>query len=113
MNKILYEFIKNSLDLLTEEIFGKQAFLYHGSSLSPSEFQDIIKYDTFKPGSGSGSMYGKGLYTVYDLDYTATETGQYGTYIYKLKVNLHGCISFDPDITVKIYGKKNSASWNR
>ena len=95
------------------EVYGSQAVIYHGSNSEPNDFIPWILENKFEAGGGSGGLYGYGLYCVYDLDGTATDSGRYGPFIYKLKVNLHGCISFDPDITVKIYGKKNSASWNR
>ena len=37
-----------------------------------------------------------------------TMRGVYGEFIYKLKVNLHGFIIFDPDICQKVYGSAMS-----
>jgi hypothetical protein len=90
------------------EVFGAEAVVYHGSHSPPEEFLDSLKNNSFKPGSGSGGLYGKGLYTIHDLSEgrTAGEESRYGDYVYKLKANLYGFISFDPDITEKIYGKK-------
>ena len=90
--------------LLTEEIFGAQSFVYHGSPSAPDVFLPYLVDDTFNPGGGAGAMYGKGLYTVYNLKGTKTESGLYGIYIYKLAVNLYGCISFNNDIAQLIYG---------
>jgi hypothetical protein len=91
--------------LLQERVFGAQAFVYHGSRTGPDVMIDLLANDAFKPGMGSGDMYGKGLYTVYDYEGTQTSTGAYGDYVYKLRVNLYGYISFDEDVTVLIYGK--------
>jgi len=102
-NTLLKSFVRR---LLTEEVFGAQAFVYHGSYTEPQEMLDILVNDKFDPGQGSGSMYGNGLYTVYDIDPNGpTFRGLYGDYLYKLKVNLHGFIIFDPDICQKVYGK--------
>jgi hypothetical protein len=97
------EIITEWRQFLTEEVFGVQAFVYHGSDTPPEQFLDYLLNDDFKAGEGAGSAYGKGLYTVYDLANSPTEEGKYGSYIYKLKVGLYGCISFDRDITKLIY----------
>jgi hypothetical protein len=89
------------------EIFGSDAFVYHASSSEPDLFLGHLK--KYNPGSRSGK-YGPGLYTVYNLEGTNTSMGVYGYYIYKLKVNLYGFISFIPEITRKIYGKDLSLS---
>ena len=95
--------------LLTEEVFGAQAFVYHGSSTPPKEMLDILVQNKFDPGHGSGEMYGAGLYTVYEPDPSSpTFQGFYGDWLYKLKINLHGFIIFDPDICQKVYGKSMS-----
>lgn len=91
--------------LLTEEVFGGEAFVYHGSRLSPEQFIPIFLNKKFEPGQGAGAMYGKGLYTVYSLDNTKTLSGGYGNYIYKFKVNLHEFIVFDPNIALLVYKK--------
>lgn len=91
-------------DILNEEVFGAQAFLYHGSNTPPKEFIKILLNNEFNPGGAAGAMYGKGLYTVYDLNKTATSSGNYGQYIYKIKANISDLLSFDPEITKKIYG---------
>ena len=91
--------------LLQEEVFGAQAFVYHGSHSPPEEFKKFIVDDEFKAGKKAGSTFGSGLYTVYDLNGSMTLKGGYGVYIYKLKVNLYGFISLDPEITKKIYKK--------
>jgi hypothetical protein len=48
-------------------------------------------------------MYGKGLYTVYDLRGTQTSSGEYGDHVIKLKLNLYGYIIFDPEVALKVY----------
>jgi hypothetical protein len=114
--------------LLNEEVFGKMAFVYHGSNSPPAEMVKLLKAskkldqspegisgdeqsseedpeeEEFMPGSGAGAAYGKGLYAVYDLEGTQTADGSYGQYIYKLAVNFDGFISFDPEATLKTYG---------
>jgi hypothetical protein len=91
--------------LLQEEVFGAIAFFYTGSRTNTDIFVDVLAGDTLNPGKGEGAMYGKGLYTVYDLPGSQTEKGVYGKYIYKLAINFNGFISFDNDVTTKIYGE--------
>jgi hypothetical protein len=89
--------------LLTEEVYGAQAIVYHGTKADPLKLVSALLDDEFVPGRGAGSMYGKGLYTVYDLKGTQTESGEYGRGIIKLKLNLYGYIIFDPEIALKVY----------
>ena len=89
--------------LLTERVYGAQAVVYHGSKAPPDVFVPALLNDTFEPGMGDGAMYGKALYCVYDLEGTQTESGKYGKYIYKFKVNLYGFICFDPDVAQLVY----------
>lgn len=91
--------------LLQEEVFGSLAFVYHGSNMGPANFIRIINSDKFKPGEGDGDLYGKGLYTVYDLPGSATDLGEYGKFIYKFAINLNGYLCFDKDAAQKVYGK--------
>ena len=100
----LHELIKEVL--LTEEVFGAQAFVYHGTELDGYQMEDILSHDEFEPGKGSGDMYGRGLYTVYEKNPNSrTFDGTYGRCVVKLKVNLHGFIIFDKEICQKVYGK--------
>jgi hypothetical protein len=89
--------------LLTEEVYGAQATVYHGTNADPLDLVSALLNDKFDPGRGGGSMYGKGLYTVYDLKGTQTESGDYGPHIIKLKLNLYGYIIFDPEVALKVY----------
>ena len=91
--------------LLREEVYGAMASVYTGSTSPPDVFIDLIVNDKLEPGKGKGGLYGKGLYTVYDLPGTQTEKGFYGNYIYKLAINLYGYLCFDRDVAVKVYGK--------
>lgn len=91
--------------MLAEEVFGGEAFVYHGSWMRPDKFIPIFFNNQFKPGSGAGSMYGNGLYTVYYLEDTQTLDGRYGDYIYRFKINLHGFIIFDLHIAKLVYKK--------
>jgi len=104
MTHLLRSLIRETL--LLEEVYGAQAVVYHGTGANPQTIIDALLKDKFMPGVGSGAMYGKGLYTVYDLNDTLTERGTYGKYIIKLKVNLYGYIIFDPDIALKVYKKQ-------
>ena len=89
--------------LLLEEVYGAQAVVYHGTEADPLKLVSALLNDEFVPGKGAGSMYGKGLYTVYDINGTPTESGNYGNGIIKLKLNLYGYIIFDPDVALKVY----------
>ena len=91
--------------LLLEEVYGAQATVYHGTKADPKKLISALLNDEFRPGLGAGSMYGKGLYTVYDSENTNTLEGIYGDHVIKLKVNLYGYIIFDPDIALKVYKK--------
>jgi hypothetical protein len=104
MNQLLCSLIYENL--LLEEVFGAQAFVYHGSTTPPAKFINYLINDEFVAGKGAGSIYGKGLYAVTELTSSAVNNGMYGKYIYKLKINLHGFISFDNKVTKKIY-KRN------
>ena len=101
MTHLLRSLIRETL--LLEEVYGAQAVVYHGTSSDPQELISAILNDEFRPGEGAGSMYGKGLYTVYDPEGAKTMTGGYGDSIIKLKVNLYGYIIFDQDIAMKVY----------
>jgi hypothetical protein len=89
--------------LLLEEVYGAQAIVYHGTKADPKVLISALLNDKFVPGRGAGSMYGKGLYTVYDLTGTQTGDGSYGNHVIKLKLNLYGYIIFDPEIALKVY----------
>jgi hypothetical protein len=96
--------------ILQEEVFGAQAFVYHGSKVDPTDLIPAFLNNQFIP--GGGDYYGKGLYAVYDLESGRTGSGFYGPFIYKLKVNLYGFISFDPDVTKLIY-KRDLEPWQQ
>ena len=87
------------------EIYGSEAIVYNGSDAPPDLYIDLIVNNKLEPGRGAGYLYGKGVYTTYNLPGTATASGTYGAFVYKLKVNLYGFISFNPDIARKIYGE--------
>ena len=102
MKELLRNIIREAL--LLEEVYGAQAVVYHGSQADPKKLISALLNDEFRPGEGEGSMYGKGLYTVYEPKDTRTMGGGYGDYIIKLKINLYGYIIFDPDTAQKVYG---------
>ena len=91
--------------LLREEVYGAMAFVYTGSQSPPDVFIPMIVNDDLQPGKGKGGLYGKGLYTVYNLPETQTEKGFYGNHIYKLAINLHGYLCFDMPVATKVYGR--------
>ena len=101
MTRLLRSLIRETL--LLEEVYGAQAVVYHGTRADPRALISALLKDEFRAGEGAGSLYGKGLYTVYDLPGTQTERGYYGDHVIKLKVNLYGYIIFDPDIALKVY----------
>jgi len=103
MTHLLRSLIRETL--LLEEVYGAQAVVYHGTTADPVALISALLKDEFKAGEGHGPMYGKGLYTVYDLKGTRTERGIYGDHIIKLKVNLYGYIIFDPVIARLVYKK--------
>ena len=90
--------------LLTEEVYGAQAVVYHGTKADPLKLINALLNDEFTPGVGAGSYYGKGLYTVYDPYKSRTMDGGYGDFVIKLKVNLYGYIIFDQDTARVVYG---------
>jgi len=111
LHQFINEHVKQSLsqNLLTEEVFGKQAFVYHGSNSPPDTLLPILLADKFTP--GGGDMYGKGMYCVYSPDpKQQTFKGFYGRHVYKLKVNLYGFVIFDAAVCQKVYGSNLSPS---
>ena len=102
MTRLLRSLIRETL--LTEEVYGAQATVYHGTEADPQKLISALLNNEFRPGEGAGAMYGKGLYTVYDPEGAKTMTGGYGKSVIKLKVNLYGYIIFDPDTAQKVYG---------
>ncbi len=104
MTHLLRSLIRETL--LLEEVYGAQAVVYHGTGADPLALIDALLSDKFTPGKGAGAMYGKGLYTVYNIKGTKTERGEYGDHVIKLKVNLYGYIIFDPEIALKVYKRR-------
>jgi len=101
METLLRSLIRETL--LFEEVYGAQAIVYHGTRVNAQKLISALLDDTFDAGRGEGSLYGKGLYAVYDLDGSETAAGSYGSKIIKLKLNLYGYIIFDPDVALKVY----------
>jgi 3-methyladenine DNA glycosylase AlkC len=99
--------------LLKEEVYGTIATVYHGSKQPPEEFLKLFETGDgssyastgWLPGKGVGSTYGHGMYSVWMKTDHKTFRGDYGEWIYKLKVNLYGFIIFDETICQKVYGK--------
>jgi hypothetical protein len=103
MIQLLRSFIRDTL--LLEAVYGAQATVYHGTKANPQELIQSILNDEFRPGEGEGSLYGKGIYTVHELNNTPTERGRYGNHVLKLKVKLDDYIIFDRDVVTRVYGK--------
>jgi hypothetical protein len=99
--------------LLKEEVYGTIATVYHGSKQPPEEFLKLFETGDgssyastgWLPGKGVGSAYGHGMYSVWMKTDHKTFRGDYGEWIYKLKVNLYGFIIFDETICQKVYGE--------
>jgi len=103
MTQLLRSLIHETL--LLEAVFGAQATVYHGTDANPQDLIQAILNDEFRPGEGKGFLYGKGLYTVHEINNTPTGRGEYGENILKLKVKLDDYIIFDSDVATKVYGK--------
>jgi len=103
MTQLLRSLIREAL--LMEMVFGAKATVYHGTKADPQKLIQSILNNEFRPGEGAGSLYGKGLYTVHELNNTPTGKGAYGNYVLKLMVKLDDYIIFDSDVAIKVYGK--------
>jgi len=89
------------LQTIVEEIYGKLAIVYHRTK--KEAVQSFNKGSMFRV--GSGDMYGRGVYTTYDLKSQLKEhmSLEYGDYIVKSKVNLDKFLIFDIDIARRVY----------
>jgi hypothetical protein len=81
------------------KIYGRNAIVYHGSKQAPDKFLEDLK--SLNPRDGA---FGRGLYTVAELGESKTLKGKYGDYLYKLKINLSGFISFLEEESEIIHG---------
>jgi ankyrin repeat protein len=88
---VVKEFIMKLDMKLDEKIYGNLATVYHGTKNINSVRSIFTK--RFKP--GSGAFHGVGLYTVYDLNNSATGNGNYGDYVVKMAVSLQGIFNFN------------------
>lgn len=96
--KILLETIES---VLNEEVYGAMATVYHGSPASPKKFLKLLKNKEYRSERG---WYGKGLYTVFEMDKHISD-GSYGKYLYKMNVKLYGFLIFDEEVCKKVYKK--------
>ena len=101
MTRLLRSLIRETL--LLEEVYGAQAVVYHGTKDDPQALITALLDDTFDAGRVGTSLFGKGLYTVYDLNNSETARGGYGKNIIALKVNLNEYLIFDPEVALKVY----------
>jgi hypothetical protein len=92
-------------------IHGKLAMVYHGSNTPPEEFIELWKKGSFRPGSGSGQAVGPGLYTVYNKGGSNTESGEYGSYVYKFVVNLNNYLILVEEEISKVYPELDGLSY--
>jgi hypothetical protein len=94
--------------LLKEEVYGTIATVYHGSRQPPEEFIKVFENESglvgWETGKGAGSMYGHGLYAVWQKTNHSTFNGSYGNWIYKFKINLYGFVIFDKEVCRRVYG---------
>lgn len=106
---------------LTEKVFGKLATVYHrtGRGLSQGLLFNFlggdeknllakIKREGFK--TGYGDMYGKGIYTTFDLksQFDPTMDSTYGSVIIKIKANLQNVLIFVESVAKLVYGKNHT-----
>ena len=104
------------LDKITElhklaAIHGKLAVVYHGSKTPPEEFIKVWQDSNFRPGSGAGQAVGPGLYTVYNKGGSNTESGGYGSYVYKFVVNLNNYLILVEEEISKVYPELDGLSY--
>lgn len=104
------------LDKITElhklaAIYGKLAVVYHGSKTPPEEFIKVWQDSNFRPGSGAGQAVGPGLYTVYNKGGSNTESGGYGSYVYKFVVNLNNYLILVEEEISKVYPELDGLSY--
>ena len=64
--------------------------------------KNLFAKNKFEPQPGSANVYGHGMYTFYEL---REGDWQYGTWLYKLEVDLTNYICFDQEACRQIYGK--------
>lgn len=82
---------------LVEKVVGNTGWVYHRTPDNPSKY-DIVKYG-IKASSNESAMYGRGLYTCYDLDQQMKPNmTRYGSYILKGKIDLNGFAILDSDV---------------
>jgi hypothetical protein len=98
--------IKNLLReaLMVENLTKGSFIVYHRTNTDPNKFNM-----GFLSGGGAGSLYGKGLYTCYDLNEQLKPgmLNQYGPYIVKFNImSTNNFIIFDINEAKKIYGQK-------
>jgi hypothetical protein len=77
---------------LDEKIYGNLATVYHGTQSDYSLFYR----KRFAPGNGSGSMYGDGIYTVYELRQGSnTVKGTYGKTVIEMMTSTYKVVNFN------------------
>jgi hypothetical protein len=101
--------MKSFKEYISEAVYGKLATVYHRAMTL-----DAVKgiaIDGFRIGGGKGAMYGKAVYTTYELSSQLNpDMEQYGNLIIKSKVNLYGYLIFDAPVCKQVYGKVYSLS---
>jgi 8-oxo-dGTP pyrophosphatase MutT (NUDIX family) len=102
------DFILNNpmryVEIISEEIYGKFAKVYHRTH--NHDTIQAIRSDGFR--SGSGDMYGRGIYATYSLvsQFSPYMVDHYGEFIIKSRVNLDGFLILDEPVAKQVYGKR-------
>lgn len=89
-------------DILLENVTGKFAIVYHRTH--SHENIESIKKEGFM--SGPRAMYGAGIYATYSItsQFAPYMVEQYGDFIIKNRINLHGFLIFDATVASAVYG---------
>lgn len=98
--------MKSFKQYIKEDVYGGLSTIYHRTH--SIESIDAIKDSGFH--TGSGAMYGRGIYGTYSLESQLNDlmNATYGKYIIKAKVNNNRILFLDMDQAKKVYGKNHT-----
>lgn len=89
--------------LLVEEITAGSATVYHRDVTPPEKLLAAGGFLRSHAGSNGGSLYGNGVYCVYDIE---SNRRGYGEYLYQCHVkSLKGYLILVPEIAKRVYGE--------